>query len=400
MFRDSAITISLYLDKRKLLKSGKYPVKIQAASKRSGKWQQVFIPTGEQVTEHEWETIRNHGRMTDTLKDVRSSILTKQARALDIVKTSPFISMETFKTIYSGSGSTANLNLQNLYQQQIDKLVARGQFSNSSIYRSASNFFLNKYGASLTLNVIDKDFLENLEASITIAKATAGIYIRTLRTIFNIAIQRKILSRDSYPFGPREYSIPTGSSFKRALTESEKKKLLAYKPKSIEERKALAVWRVSYYCNGMNISDLALLDRESIKGDMLSYVRKKTARTERNTKPQVVVIRREIKDILKPGKGKVFDCLNGKETPEEERKKTTQWTKITNKYLKRIGKRLNLSVNLTTYVARHTAATQLLRSGADLIYIRDALGHSSVDTTEHYLQSLNLEERRKMTAKL
>lgn len=400
MFRDSAITISLYLDKRKLLKSGKYPVKIQAASKRSGKWQQVFIPTGEQVTEHEWETIRKQGRMTDALKDVRSSILTKQARALDIVKTSPFISMETFKTIYSGSGSTANLNVQNLYQQQIDKLVARGQFSTSSIYKSAANFFLNKYGASLTLNVIDKDFLENLEASLTIAKATAGIYIRTLRTIFNIAIQRKILSRDSYPFGPREYSIPSGSSFKRALTESEKKKLLAYKPKSIEERKALAVWRVSYFCNGMNISDLALLDRESIKGDMLSYVRKKTARTERNTKPQVVVIRREIKDILKPGKGKVFDCLNGKETPEEERKKTTQWTKITNKYLKRIGKRLNLSVNLTTYVARHTAATQLLRSGADLIYIRDALGHSSVDTTEHYLQSLNLEERRKMTAKL
>lgn len=400
MFRDSAITISLYLDKRKLLKSGKYPVKIQAASKRSGKWQQVFIPTGEQVTEHEWETIRKQGRMTDALKDVRSSILTKQARALGIVKTSPFISMETFKTIYSGSGSTANLNLQNLYQQQIDKLVARGQFSTSSIYRSAANFFLNKYGASLTLNVIDKDFLENLEASLTIAKATAGIYIRTLRTIFNIAIQRKILSRDLYPFGPREYSIPSGSSFKRALTESEKKKLLAYKPKSLEERKALAVWRVSYFCNGMNISDLALLDRESIKGDMLSYVRKKTARTERNTKPQVVVIRREIKDILKPGKGKVFDCLNGKETPEEERKKTTQWTKITNKYLKRIGKRLNLSVSLTTYVARHTAATQLLRSGADLIYIRDALGHSSVDTTEHYLQSLNLEERRKMTAKL
>lgn len=395
------MTTSLYLDRRKVLKSGKYAVKVQVASKEGKRWKQILLSTGVELLDAEWALIQSGSVRSNELRKKWTVILAAHAKADGIAKSSPFISLDTFRMVYSGSASGDHLNVQELYRQQIERLAKRGQYGTSVIYKSAAKILLNKYGSELTLNVIDKDFLDQLEHELTIAPSTIGIYLRTIRTIFNQAMDRRLISRELYPFGSKGYKPPMGTSFKRALTEAEKNKLIAYKPKSVEERKALAIWKVSYYCNGMNAADLALLSRDAIQGDVLTYVRKKTARTERKGKPQVAVIRPEIKKILAGGSGKfVFGVLNGKETAEQERKKIMQWTKTTNKYLKRIGDRLKLSCKLTTYVARHTAATMLLRAGADLVYIRDALGHSSTETTENYLGSLDLDGARKMTAKL
>ena len=46
-----------------------------------------------------------------------------------------------------------------------------------------------------------------------------------------------------------------------------------------------------------------------------------------------------------------------------------------------------LKVNLTTYVARHTFATVLKRSGVNIAIISESLGHSDFETTQIYLDS-------------
>ena len=52
------------------------------------------------------------------------------------------------------------------------------------------------------------------------------------------------------------------------------------------------------------------------------------------------------------------------------------------RFLKQIGKSAGLNVH--PHLLRHSFATNLRRRGADLLIIRDALGHSSVSTTEIY----------------
>ena len=47
----------------------------------------------------------------------------------------------------------------------------------------------------------------------------------------------------------------------------------------------------------------------------------------------------------------------------------------------------NLNVNLTTYVARHSFATILKKSGVNIGLISEALGHSDIGTTQIYLDS-------------
>lgn len=53
---------------------------------------------------------------------------------------------------------------------------------------------------------------------------------------------------------------------------------------------------------------------------------------------------------------------------------------------KKLGKEFGID-NLTTYVARHTFATVLKRSGVNIAIISESLGHSDLSTTQIYLDS-------------
>ena len=63
-----------------------------------------------------------------------------------------------------------------------------------------------------------------------------------------------------------------------------------------------------------------------------------------------------------------------------------------NTRLKLIGKELNLPINLTTYVARHSFATVLKRAGVSTSIISETLGHSSEKITQIYLDSFDNEQ--------
>ncbi len=58
-----------------------------------------------------------------------------------------------------------------------------------------------------------------------------------------------------------------------------------------------------------------------------------------------------------------------------------------NEGLKEIAKIVGIHSNLTTYVARHSYATILKKSGISTTVISQALGHESEKTTQIYLES-------------
>jgi integrase len=90
----------------------------------------------------------------------------------------------------------------------------------------------------------------------------------------------------------------------------------------------------------------------------------------------------------------IFPYLNDANTDAKKNNIIAAIIKRINKHTKRISATLGLP-NITTYTARHTFATVLKRSGANIAYISEALGHSDLKTTENYLASFETEERKK-----
>ena len=56
-----------------------------------------------------------------------------------------------------------------------------------------------------------------------------------------------------------------------------------------------------------------------------------------------------------------------------------------NQELRRIASKAGIHSEVTTYVARHSFATVLKRSGVNISLISEALGHADLATTQIYL---------------
>jgi integrase len=154
----------------------------------------------------------------------------------------------------------------------------------------------------------------------------------------------------------------------------------------------------------MNVKDFCLLKWADIKGNMLTYKRAKTLRSQRESKNIAVALKPETMDIIKkwgqPSVNKdafIFPHLNSKMNEIQKMAIYKQLTKIINKYIKQIAKELEIDKNVTTYFARHSFATVLKRSGAKIEMISELLGHSNVGVTESYLDSFENDQIQKET---
>lgn len=245
------------------------------------------------------------------------------------------------------------------------------------------------------------------------SNTTVGFYTRALRTIINILIEDGSFPKESYPFGRRKFKIPTSRKAKKALSASEIGKILRYEcpvDDITNKKQAIDFWIFSFHSNGINFKDIALLKWKNVFDDHFIYVRQKTALT---TKEDITPIRVPLNEITKgivkqwsPSyKHKmpdayVFDILDNSDNLNVNHvlidRKVENFIKVSNKWLKRLGEELKLSIPLTTYVARHSYVTAMITIGnAPHEVIRQSIGHTNIKTTQNYIGSLGLDEQRK-----
>src|SRR6185312_15787941 len=200
---------------------------------------------------------------------------------------------------------------------------------------------------------------------------TVGIYCRCLRAIFNEAIYRKIISLDYYPFGKRKYQMPVSKNIKKALKLQDIGKIYFYQSKQDKglEAKAKAFWLFSYFANGMNMKDIALLKFKNISDEFLSFERAKTIRSTRtNPKLITVYINDDIRAIIrkwsnwdKSRENYVFPVLKPGLTPSQQRDRIKEFTRDVNDGIKTICFETGIEEHVTTYSARHSFSTVLKR---------------------------------------
>lgn len=153
-----------------------------------------------------------------------------------------------------------------------------------------------------------------------------------------------------------------------------------------------------YLCNGIDTADLVKLKYKNIHNGEICFMRQKTERTNKTIKEICVPITPEMEAIIKRWGNEplpdnlIFPYLEGVDDPIKRKYLTKDLTRRINKC--RIGQALGIE-NITTYTARHSFATVLKRSGVNISYISESLGHSDLKTTEDYLASFEKEERQK-----
>lgn len=405
------VTTAVILDTRKSRNDGTYPAKMRLTYMR----QQKYYPLGKSLSEDDWEKVQSQKPRKEH-KELRLFFDSLENKAVKLIEKMDRFSFSSFERLFNQKPKQDS-DVFTYYQTYIDKLIKEERIGTADNYDWAQKSFKKyiKYKSSKRLNFddINPEWLEGYEKWILSSGksiTTVGIYARTLRSIINIAIEDGSFSRELYPFGRRKYIIPSAKNIKKALKLAQIKQIVLYKPVTQAEERARDLWLFSYLCNGANVKDISKLKYHNITESSIIFIRAKTERTnKRSLKPVVVPILAQTKKIIdkwgiKPISPKtyIFGILCDGLSKEEERKKVNQATQTINNYMKKIGKKLAFDLALTTYVARHSFATVLKRSGSSTEYISESLGHSDIKTTANYLDSFEqdtmLENQKKLVA--
>lgn len=295
-------TTSIILDTRRAyLETGCYPTKIIIYFQQKRRYYSTGIP----LTEEEYESIVSILKLkTKELKEIRKRLNNILLRADKIIEQlGNDFNFENFDLLFKGKAIKAkNIQEENnvftLFKSYITRLEGNGQIGTASCYQNALNSLMC-FSPTLTFQNISIEFLYDYEKWMLTrggAASTIGMYLRNLRRIINI--QRQKSPEIPYPFGRGKYEIPTSRNIKKALTEQAIAQIINLIPISRGEAWARDIWLFSFYCNGMNMSDIFSLKMGNIQDDFIYFTRQKTVRTKREQEAIEIFISPPIAAII------------------------------------------------------------------------------------------------------
>ena len=230
---------------------------------------------------------------------------------------------------------------------------------------------------------------------------TVSIRARNLSSILGKAVEKHLLH--SNPM--LKVKKPSGKRKEMKISEQSLEKLLNAGQEQLSEKEFhyLQYFRCIYYGNGLNMVDLLHLKHDNIKDREIVFSRKKTKKNGFGKEIHIALIPELVQaiNLLSGGIKYIIPVLDPyEENTQEEFLYIRQVIKTTNKYLARACKTLSIPEKITTNTARHAFATRLLQKGVPIEFISDALGHSNIRTTQHYLEGYTSEQRMQTAALL
>ena len=386
------IYIKAVLYKSKKLKNGEHPIMLRIIKDRKVQ----YLSTGKSCSPKMWSTKNNLPRSSHPLfREYSILIGKKKVEAEKII-----LEHENSDTSFTGDQLKVVLKKKrnksetvfNCFLNFISRMKDSGQIKNSLVYKDAlrelKKFTLEK---DLGFHQIDVAFLNRYEEFMkkcNLGPSTIYLYLRTLRALFNKAIEENYCDKACYPFS--KFSLAKYAKIKtakRAISKIEIKKIEKLKfseDSSLYHAKNIFIF--SYYNWGINFVDIAHLKWKNIKDNRLTYRRKKTKEnfTIGMLHPAIRILKYYRKS--QTNDGYIFPILNEvHDTPLKVENRLKKILRQINKDLKEIALLAGIDEKLTTYVARHSFATIMKKSGVSNSIIKETLGHDSEKTTQIYL---------------
>ncbi len=386
--------VVITLDTRRQKKDKTYPLIIRLGHHE----RTTSIPLGIDLLEKDWDAkekrVKNSYVGVSTVARLNNLIQKKKADAMDII-----FKLHEAKQLNTLSVTDLRDKImlqgkRHSFFQYTETIIAALRKSNrigtARSYQGVLSVLRSFiHGKELSFTDITFSFLHSFEVE-HLSKGNGinglAVYMRTIRAIYNKAIKEGIAEVGWYPF--IAYKIKHAPTAKRALGRPQVTKIIAcILPEAHPCFHARNYFIASYLLYGLNFADLAYLKKTDVANGRVHYRRKKTG------KLYDIKVTENLQHILShyitayPEREYIFPVIN-RSTPEGQ-EKDIQWArKRYNKRLKDLAALCGIDTPLTSYVSRHSFATHAMLLEVPVKAISTMLGHSSVKTTEVYLQNL------------
>ncbi|MFN8296351.1 MAG: site-specific integrase [Chitinophagales bacterium] len=304
----------------------------------------------------------------------------------ELIQTNKPITAQRIKNLYLGN---SNVNIDTIVQvstlhiQEMEKFLGKNTFyGNYKNYKTTHKYILEFMPLvykkkDLPLDEINYSFIKQFEYFLQTEKNCKQNgtmkQMQRLKKVLNWAIKNEYLTEN--PF--KNYTI----SFKRydrgylTLEEISNIENLTGLSKKLQYTKDFFVFQLY---TGLAYSDMISLEcNDIIKGiDNEYWIVKNRVKTDTKITVPLLpisldILFRHVGDTtLSPGTKKVFPTISNQKI---------------NKNLKELGKLAKVKKQLSTHLARHSAATTIwLQNGISLEVVSKMLGHTKISTTQIY----------------
>lgn len=389
-------TIDVICYKYRPLKNNQLPLKLRLTKDRKRHYLNLEISVKSEYWDFEKNKPKRNCPDKDHIQNIISDIKNQyQKQILEFQSTGRDYSLN--QLVNAVEKPTKDITVDIFINDIINGLISENKIGNANHYR-ALLYSLRKFTKLSQLMFIDIDtsFLNKYEThlkSLGNKGNTISIKMRTLKAVYNKAVKNDIIKQEYYPFSCYSVSKLKENTVKRSITKDEILKIIDFDVKKLSTRPqsllqfSKDLFLFSYFGCGINMIDIAYLKIESIQDNRIIYKRHKTGKAiSFSLQTYVIDIIRKYGDI---NCNYLFPILDDSVhiTAEQQISRIKKVTYVVNKNLKQIGNAMNLKIPLTTYVARHSFATVLKRSGVNTSIISESLGHSSEKVTQIYLDS-------------
>lgn len=392
-------TVNVVCYTSKILSNGEHPLMLRICKDSKKKYQSLGIS----VLPRYWDFTRNKPKPNCPNKEyIQKIILDKQTELQQrMLEFNSEQKEYTTTTLLNNENKKFELKtVSQFYQELIEQCKSNDKCGNRLIYKSSYNSLkvFTKNQLDIPFSAIDVSWLNKYEKWLRSKgnkETTMSLMFRTLRSAYNKAIKAKCARKSDYPFDEYKINKFDTKTLKRAIAKTEVLKFTKEvdnigKRQYVQLSKDIFIF--SYLCGGINFTDIANLTKANITNGRLHYIRQKTGKLIK------LGISEEAMQIIKKyeseSKGYLFPILNTNihKTPLQKQNRIHKMLGKINKNLKLIAAQLNVDANMTTYVARHSFASVLKKSGVSIALISEALGHSDLSTTQVYLDSFDNEQ--------
>ncbi|HUN13407.1 MAG TPA: site-specific integrase [Alistipes sp.] len=303
----------------------------------------------------------------------------------------------TFDTLFETNKSRhAGITIEDGFKAEIERLESLGKINSATKHKYALQVLDGYKSVKTALEAIDLNYLKGLELYLR-QRGNKDNSIATrfaiFKAIYNKAVKEGKVAVKQNPFTLFQVGSLWAKTRKRAIDKDDIQRLIDLEitegHKTEYRRLARNLFLFSYFTAGMNFGDIARLRYKDIVKGRVNYSRHKT---QKLLSFQLVPNAMQILEkygTVGHGEDYIFPILNRHEhtTPQQIFNRLHKVLRKINRELKVLGEMIGLEMPLTTYVARHTYATVLKRSGVSVALISESLGHSDLSTTQIYLDS-------------
>lgn len=282
------------------------------------------------------------------------------------------------------------------FERQTEQMKRAGKINTSIKYATTRTSLSKFHPAKFRFEDINAKFLNDFESFLHMEgnqPNSIATKFSVLKAVYNKALADKIFICKENPFTSYKVGKHWTQTRKRAVHKEDIQRLIDAKlPATHSQYTEFArdIFLFSYFSAGINFKDIATLRYSDMDNDRIFYRRHKTGKQMTcRLIPQAREIIAKYRREDAGSEDYIFPILDRRVHRTEQQihdRVHKVLTKI-NRELKLWSEQLGLSTKLTTYVARHTFATVLKRSGVSVALISESLGHSDLSTTQIYLDS-------------